>query len=82
MQQTKAGIFTNRTSTKRSGKLVFSVFFRLFTWGFCVRFLKVEQQGNRVKRKRQSEKRKEGVAEGERAKRQGTNGRIDDDAQV
>jgi len=42
----------------------------------------VEKQGNWGKCKRQSEKRNEGEAEGERAKRQGTNGRIDDDAQV
>ncbi len=33
MQQTKAGIFTNRRSIKRSAKLLFSVFFRFFSWG-------------------------------------------------
>jgi hypothetical protein len=82
MQQTKAGILQTEHQQNVQVSLFSLFFFRFSSWGFCVRFLKVEQQGNRVKRKRQSEKRKEGVAEGERAKRQGTNGRIDDDAQV
>jgi hypothetical protein len=46
MQQTKAGILQTEHQQNVQVSLFSLFFFRFSSWGFCVRFLKVEQQGN------------------------------------